>query len=183
MNVRILLSGIIAVIIIVILSYLIISPRAEQALEGDAANPNINSSELITEFEDRDADDNVVLKVEREDDMRGDENGAQPKPTNPPVGIIGTTLTPVVSTSEPATQTSEYTLEDVALHATQTSCWSAVNGKVYDLTSFIGKHPGGERRILNICGKDGSSAFTNQHEGQPKPESMLASYYIGVLSQ
>lgn len=60
-------------------------------------------------------------------------------------------------------------------------CWTVVNGKVYDLTSFINKHPGGAQRILQLCGKDGTSAFENQHGGQPRPEQELAGLEIGPL--
>jgi len=183
MNVRILLGGIAAVIIIVLLSYIVISPRAEQALEGDAANPEVRPTELLTEVEDEDVDDETVREVKPADDKGGDESVADAKPTAPPANTTGTTPVPVVSAPEPVTQTSGYTLDDVALHATQASCWSAVNGKVYNLTSFITKHPGGEKRILNMCGKDASAAFSNQHEGEPKPERMLASYYLGELSE
>lgn len=76
-----------------------------------------------------------------------------------------------------------YTLATVAEHATAESCWSAVNGNVYDLTKWIPLHPGGEAKIKMICGKDGSAAFTGQHGGQEKPETTLATYKIGVLGE
>lgn len=74
-----------------------------------------------------------------------------------------------------------FTLAQVAEHATAASCWSAINGNVYDLTAWIEKHPGGANRILSICGKDGSPAFSKKHLGEPKPEEMLASFKLGVL--
>jgi len=46
------------------------------------------------------------------------------------------------------------TLAQVAVHSSRTSCWSAVNGSVYDLTSWIPNHPGGEEAILWMCGID-----------------------------
>jgi len=76
-----------------------------------------------------------------------------------------------------------YTLAQVKTHATVSSCWSAVNGKVYDLTSWIGKHPGGEAAIKSICGIDGSAAFTVQHGGQSRPVSELSGFLIGNLVQ
>ncbi len=88
-------------------------------------------------------------------------------------------VTPIVD--EVSSSAGEYTLADVALHGDQTSCWSAIRGVVYDLTTWIDKHPGGAQRILSICGKDGSAAFTQQHEGAEKPEAMLASFKVGVL--
>lgn len=75
-----------------------------------------------------------------------------------------------------------YTLIDIASHKDASSCWSAINGKVYDLTSWINQHPGGADRILSICGIDGSGAFNDQHAGQSLPNNELQSFFIGDLS-
>ncbi len=75
-----------------------------------------------------------------------------------------------------------YTLIEVAKHATKTDCWTAVNGSVYNVTSWITKHPGGQEEILSLCGKDGSAAFNGQHGGQAQQEKQLASFKIGTLS-
>jgi predicted heme/steroid binding protein len=93
------------------------------------------------------------------------------------------TPTPVTTGITAAPGAKTFTLADVAKHNSQSSCYSAVNGVVYDLTSWITRHPGGEREILSICGKDGSSAFNGQHSGQGKPETMLASFKIGTLAK
>jgi hypothetical protein len=37
-----------------------------------------------------------------------------------------------------------YTLADVAKHNSATDCWMVINDKVYDVTSFIDEHPGGD---------------------------------------
>lgn len=89
------------------------------------------------------------------------------------------------STSTPQSPASvpNYSMTQVALHKDSSSCWSAINGNVYNLTTWIYRHPGGPARILSICGKDGSSAFTGQHAGEPKPEKMLASFKIGVIAK
>lgn len=76
-----------------------------------------------------------------------------------------------------------YTLADVARHATEQSCWSAINGNVYDLTEWVTNHPGGSRAILSICGKDGSAAFSGKHGGQERPEQTLKSFLIGTLKR
>jgi hypothetical protein len=74
-----------------------------------------------------------------------------------------------------------YTLEKVKANASATSCWSVIKGNVYDLTKWIGSHPGGESAILSLCGVDGSAAFASQHEGKSKPESRLSAYLLGPL--
>lgn len=83
----------------------------------------------------------------------------------------------------PRSITPIYTLTQVAEHLNATSCWTAINGDVYDLTSWIMEHPGGEGAILSICGKDGSAAFNGQHGDQGQPEQILATFKIGTLVQ
>lgn len=73
------------------------------------------------------------------------------------------------------------TLAEVKQHNSATDCWSAVAGKVYDLTNWIAKHPGGEGVIEGMCGLDATNAFNGQHEGQQVAISALAPYQIGTL--
>ena len=90
-----------------------------------------------------------------------------------------TTPTPKPTKVNPAP--TGFTLSDVSNHASSSSCWTAVNGNVYDVTSFISQHPGGSRAILSLCGIDGSDTFNGQHGGQRRPASELASFKIGTL--
>lgn len=86
---------------------------------------------------------------------------------------------PIVS----KTSVKSITLAQVANHASQSSCWSAIDGGVYDLTPWISEHPGGEEAILSICGIDGSAAFNDQHGGDGRASSRLAAFKIGTLAQ
>lgn len=85
-----------------------------------------------------------------------------------------------VETTVPVQKT--FTMAEIAAYNTEERCYSAVRGTVYNLTAFIEKHPGGDRNILKICGKDGTAAFEGQHGGDPKPESVLAGFEIGVVA-
>lgn len=77
--------------------------------------------------------------------------------------------------------TEGMTTSEVAQHGNATSCWSIINGNVYDLTSWIPKHPGGEEAILQLCGKDGSAKFNGQHGGAALQAQVLAGFKIGTL--
>lgn len=58
-----------------------------------------------------------------------------------------------------------YSTEEVAKHDRAGDAWFIVNGKVYDLSQFLGKHPGGEHELLPLAGGDASKAFRDQgHE-------------------
>ncbi|CAE7751757.1 CYTB5-D, partial [Symbiodinium sp. CCMP2456] len=45
-------------------------------------------------------------------------------------------------------------LSEVNRHCTPENCWVALNGKVYDLSEFMDRHPGGPTTILAWAGKD-----------------------------
>eukprot|EP00462_Mataza_sp_D1_P006567 CAMPEP_0175124112 /NCGR_PEP_ID=MMETSP0087-20121206/2602_1 /TAXON_ID=136419 /ORGANISM="Unknown Unknown, Strain D1" /LENGTH=835 /DNA_ID=CAMNT_0016405847 /DNA_START=32 /DNA_END=2536 /DNA_ORIENTATION=- len=57
---------------------------------------------------------------------------------------------------------------DLARHNTQNDCYIAIDGKVYDFTSYLASHPGGVSTMLPSCGTEGSDAFrrTVQHSAK-----------------
>lgn len=81
-----------------------------------------------------------------------------------------------------AAPTASYTLAEVAQHDTAGDCWAAVDGGVYDLTRWIGVHPGGQHRILDLCGTDATQKFMLQHERNPRSNAQLAGLRIGDLA-
>jgi Cytochrome b5-like Heme/Steroid binding domain len=76
-----------------------------------------------------------------------------------------------------------YTMAQVKANNTAKSCWTAIDGFVYDLTKWISAHPGGSGAILFLCGTDGSNAFKAQHEQQARPAVRLDSYKLGPLNK
>ena len=72
--------------------------------------------------------------------------------------IRGAAPTPTVAPTPSASATpAGYTMEQVKANNTATKCWSAIDGKVYDLTNWISSHPGGAGAITSLCGTDGTS--------------------------
>ena len=76
-----------------------------------------------------------------------------------------------------------YTMAKVRENNSASSCWSAVNGNVYNLTKWISSHPGGASAISGLCGTDGTSSFNARHRGQSNPTSTLAGYLLGPLEK
>jgi len=107
--------------------------------------------------------------------IRGAVPAAKPSPTATPTAMPTPSPTPTVSTA-PA-----LTMKDVAANNTAKSCWSAIDGNVYDLTRWISAHPGGSSAITFLCGTDGSKAYAAQHYGQVKPVNRLSMYLLGPL--
>lgn len=84
--------------------------------------------------------------------------------------------------SAATTTGSAYTLDDVAKHATQDDCWTAIDGVVYDLTKFVSAHPGGDDKIIGLCGRDGTDDFNGEHGSDDRAKLKLANFEIGVIS-
>jgi uncharacterized membrane protein len=74
------------------------------------------------------------------------------------------------------------TAEVVSQHATADDCWTIIDGNVYDMTSFLARHPGGSAAITALCGGDGTSEFGGQHGSASAPNAQLESLKIGVLA-
>ncbi len=74
-----------------------------------------------------------------------------------------------------------YTLEEVAAHATKENCWSAIGGSVYDLTTWVSRHPGGENPIVGLCGIDGTQRFEKKHGSSKSAQGALLLLKIGLL--
>ena len=120
--------------------------------------------------------------------------GAVPTPTPTPVAtptptptpVVTPTPTPVVTPTQTPTPTPTvvgYTMAQVRANNTARSCWSAIDGFVYDLTRWINSHPGGPGAILFLCGTDGTNAFKAQHDNQSRPAIRLDSYRLGPLNK
>ena len=110
-------------------------------------------------------------------EVQGDVlRGPVPKPTSSP---SASTPTP-----EPIkTAAALYTMATVRENDSASSCWSAINGNVYNLTPWINSHPGGASVIRGLCGTDGTSSFSARHRGQSNPTSTLAGYLLGPLEK
>ncbi|MEI2777449.1 MAG: cytochrome b5 domain-containing protein [Tetrasphaera sp.] len=98
-----------------------------------------------------------------------------------PLEPSGTSTSAGTGAVRPPAPEAGYTRADVAKHATARSCWSIVGGKVYDLTPWIGRHPGGAEAITEMCGGDGGGQYSEEHSGDADAATTLRGYQIGVL--
>jgi cytochrome b involved in lipid metabolism len=45
------------------------------------------------------------------------------------------------------------------LHNKRDDAWSAFAGKVYNITAYLPYHPGGEKELMRVAGRDGTKLF------------------------
>ncbi len=91
---------------------------------------------------------------------------------------------PLVDSQEVVTETDagSYSMSEVAAHADNSDCWTTIENRVYDLTDYVSKHPGGSKAILSICGEDGTSSFNSMPAGVMAAARLaLTPYKVGNL--
>ena len=151
--------------------------RQEEKLEVE------NKNKIETRLsDDDDKDDDSVIRLDDEDSDEGDEDEDEDREDSKGfiISVPPAPIQPEFTTNSSITLKT-YTMAEVSKHNTSASCWSVVSGSVYDLTNWIGNHPGGVSAIKGMCGVDATAEFTGQHGGQARPVSELAGFKIGVL--
>lgn len=160
------IAVIIGLVLVIGISYAVISNK--NTPDGDSDDAYKTSQQVTNTQED---------EVE---DADGDDDDAKSGVTvevNP-----GSVVKPNI-TVETTTTAKTFTMAEVQKHNSASSCYTAVNGSVYDVTAWISKHPGGAKAITSMCGKDASAAYDKQHNAQARPASELASYKIGTVTK
>ncbi len=169
-----LISGIfvvVAAIGITVLSFLVGHSGAQKTWENRIAETNISAP--IDEPSPTATDAPIAVPVVPVDPSNPAAS-ATAKPSAP--------KTPAPSKSPVVPSTLQLTAAEVAKHDSASDCWSIVKGKVYDLTSFVSRHPGGQSEIKAICGRDGSSSFLSQHSGDSQANNQLSGFVLGELN-
>ncbi|KAF4613846.1 hypothetical protein D9613_007519 [Agrocybe pediades] len=65
-------------------------------------------------------------------------------------------------------------------HNKRDDAWSAFNGKVYNMTAYIPFHPGGEKELMRVAGRDGTKLFASTH-AWVNVDFMLDQCLVGFL--
>ncbi|KAF2303999.1 hypothetical protein GH714_026128 [Hevea brasiliensis] len=74
-----------------------------------------------------------------------------------------------------------YSKAEVSLHNKRTNCWIIIKEKVYDVTSYVEEHPGGDA-ILAHAGDDSTEGFYGPQHAT-RVFDMIEDFYIGDLEQ
>lgn len=77
-----------------------------------------------------------------------------------------------------------FTLAQVAAHAKPSDCWMAMNGAVFDVSTYVPQHPAPPSVIADWCGREATQAFETKNRGRPHSpyaRQLLEQYRIGIL--
>ncbi|XP_070223080.1 putative fatty acid desaturase 2-like protein FADS2B, partial [Bos mutus] len=84
--------------------------------------------------------------------------------------------------SLPRKSLSTYTWQEIQRHNQETDQWLVINRKVYDVTGWADRHPGG-RLVLNHCaGEDATDVFRAMHPDPDIVRLYLKPLLIGELA-
>jgi len=78
--------------------------------------------------------------------------------------------------------TKEYSYSDVSAHATKKDLFIVVHDNVYNASSFIDEHPGGEEVLLDVGGQDATEAFEDVGHSDEARE-ILQGLLVGKLKR
>lgn len=82
--------------------------------------------------------------------------------------------------------TPGYSLEEVAAHAAEDDCWLVIEGKVYDISTYMARHPTPPSVLLPWCGKEATEGMRTKGYGRDHSSTawaMLEEFQIGVLTE
>jgi cytochrome b involved in lipid metabolism len=74
-------------------------------------------------------------------------------------------------------------------HNKRNDTWAAFNGKVYNITPYLAFHPGGEKELMRVAGRDGTKLFGKYHSllqvfrclfPPPLPQTALTHAWVNV---
>ncbi|KAL1976138.1 hypothetical protein VTN31DRAFT_2420 [Thermomyces dupontii] len=76
----------------------------------------------------------------------------------------------------------EFTYADVSAHNTKKDLYMVIHDKVYNASSFVDEHPGGEEVLLDVAGQDATEAFEDVGHSD-EARQILAGLQVGVLKR
>uniref|UniRef100_A0A2P2JH02 Cytochrome b5 isoform Cb5-D n=1 Tax=Rhizophora mucronata TaxID=61149 RepID=A0A2P2JH02_RHIMU len=78
------------------------------------------------------------------------------------------------------TLTKLCSMQEASQHNTKDDCWVVIDGKVYDVSSYMDEHPGGDDVLLAATGKDATDEFEDAGHSKTARE-LMDSFFVGEL--
>ena len=117
----------------------------------------------------------ALLRLSQNGDVRIETNEPNNTQTNSSASNTSTLLVNSTTPLQIPTPTQTF-----ARHASSADCWILYQNKIYDITSYLPRHPGGINKIAQFCGKPGfEQAFVDQHGTSKVSALMKVGVFIG----
>mmetsp|Transcript_22698 Transcript_22698/g.35519 ORF Transcript_22698/g.35519 Transcript_22698/m.35519 type:complete len:342 (+) Transcript_22698:113-1138(+) len=91
---------------------------------------------------------------------------------------------PPLEKENEATQIPTYTWEEIKKHDKEGDAWVVKDGQVYDVSRFLGEHPGGSTIVMPHLGTDITEVFEDEdmHVHSNAAHAMFDRYRVGFLA-
>eukprot|EP00486_Rosalina_sp_Unknown_P002232 CAMPEP_0201577888 /NCGR_PEP_ID=MMETSP0190_2-20130828/24456_1 /ASSEMBLY_ACC=CAM_ASM_000263 /TAXON_ID=37353 /ORGANISM="Rosalina sp." /LENGTH=81 /DNA_ID=CAMNT_0048010403 /DNA_START=48 /DNA_END=293 /DNA_ORIENTATION=+ len=75
-------------------------------------------------------------------------------------------------------------MEEIAKHdSADNGVWIVINDLVYDVTKFLGEHPGGAMILITVAGEDGTSEYDDAAHPASVMDQANGEFLIGKLKK
>ncbi|KAJ0972947.1 hypothetical protein J5N97_020906 [Dioscorea zingiberensis] len=75
----------------------------------------------------------------------------------------------------------KYSNSEISLHTSKKDCWLVIHGKVYDVTTFLEDHPGGEDVLLHASASGDATKSFEEVGHSSTAKSLMKGYLIGTV--
>ena len=78
-------------------------------------------------------------------------------------------------------ETTVYTYDQIAKHSSIQDAWTVYEGRVYDVSEYAKKHPGGIKKLMMGVGQDCTQMFKEAH-AYINCHYILGRYQVGIIT-
>lgn len=90
----------------------------------------------------------------------------------------------IIACSSVLSAEKKLTMEEIAKHSTSKDCWIIIKNIVYDISTYVPKHPAPEAALIKYCGKVSDQGWDTKDKKSPHSRAanrLLDRYKVGVL--
>lgn len=75
----------------------------------------------------------------------------------------------------------KYSPSEISVHSTKKDCWLVIHGKVYDVSTFMEDHPGGEEALLHASAIGDATDSFEEVGHSSSATNMMEDFLIGTV--
>jgi len=103
------------------------------------------------------------------------------EPLEPSKETASNAVSPQCDVATLAAAAGRVTMDELAQHKTKDDCWVVIDGMVFNVTSFLSIHPGGEMVLANKAGQDATKMFKMIHPEFTLERHLPQECIVGII--